>query len=68
MDSVTMNKKFETDETKFFLDVHGACTLHPQDLDGLYFFTSPLSKEFLLKLNLTQHQSALAPKFQVNAS
>jgi hypothetical protein len=29
-------------------DVHGTCTFHPQDLDGLYFFTLPVSKEFLL--------------------
>jgi hypothetical protein len=38
MDSVTMNQNLETDETKFFLDVHGTCTFHPQDLDSLHFF------------------------------
>jgi hypothetical protein len=37
MDSVTMNKNLETDETKF-LDVHGTCAFQPQDLVGLYFF------------------------------
>jgi hypothetical protein len=47
MDSVTTNQNLETDETKF-LDIHGACTFHPQDLDSLYFFTSPVTKEFLL--------------------
>jgi predicted HicB family RNase H-like nuclease len=47
MDSVTTNKNLKTDETKF-LDVHGTCTFHPQDLDGLHLFTSPVSKEFLL--------------------
>jgi hypothetical protein len=48
MDSVTMNQNLETDETKFFLDAHGTCTFHLQDLDGLHFFTSPMTKEFLL--------------------
>jgi hypothetical protein len=49
MGSVTMNQNLETDETKFFLDVHGTCAFHPQDLDSLhFFFTSPVSKEFLL--------------------
>jgi predicted HicB family RNase H-like nuclease len=47
MDPVTMNQNLETDETKF-LDAHGTCTFQPQDLVGLHFFTSPMTKEFLL--------------------
>jgi hypothetical protein len=60
MDPVTTNQKFETDETKFFLDVHGTCT-PPY---GFVLLTQN-EKVPLKELNLAQHASAKALTFKV---